>query len=89
MSQLTQLSRLILRHLPSLNLVVRFDDSGISIRAYGCRKWKSVTWAQLASLADNTEPVVQFCKYDVGSRVLKAMGLRLPTGDEPNGGAPA
>ena len=31
MSQLTHFSRPIIRHLPSLNLVVRFDDSGISV----------------------------------------------------------
>ncbi len=84
MSQLTHFSRPIIRHLPSLNLVVRFDDSGISVRAYRCRKWKSVTWAQLASLADESEPVVRFCETDHGSRVLMAMGVRLPLGEEPN-----
>ena len=89
MSQLTHFCRPIIRHLPSLNLVVRFDDSGISFRAYRCRKWKSVTWAQLASLADETEPVVRFCETDHGSRVLKAMGVRLPLGEELNKGGPA
>ena len=89
MSQLTRFKRPIIRHLPSLNLVVRFDDAGIAVRAYRCRKWKSVTWAQLASLADDTEPIVQFCETDHGSRVLKAMGVRLPLGEELNKGGPA
>ena len=89
MSQLTRFSRPIVRHLPSLNLIVRFDDSGIAIRAFRRRKWKRVTWAQLASLADDNEPVVQFCEIDHGSRVLKAMGVRLPLGDELNRGGPA
>lgn len=89
MSQLTQFRRPIVRHLPNLNLVVRFDDSGISVRAYRGRKWKSVTWAQLASLADDTEPVVQFCETDHGTRVLKAMGVRLPLSEEPNKGGQA
>lgn len=89
MSQLTHLNRSIIRHLPSLNLVVRFDDSGIAIRAYRCRTWKSVTWAQLASLADDTEPVVRFCETDHGSRVLKAMGVRLPVDSGPDKGGPA
>ena len=89
MSQLTRFNRPIIRHLPSLNLVVRFDDAGIAVRAYRCRKWKSVTWAQLASLADDTEPIVQFCETDHGSRVLKAMGVRLPLGEELNKGGPA
>ena len=71
------------------NLVVRFDDSGISVRAYRCRKWKSVTWAQLASLADDTEPVVRFCETDHGSRVLEAMGVRLPKDDQSARGGPA
>ncbi len=89
MSHLTRFSRPIVRHLPSLNLVVRLDDSGFSVRAYRCRKWKSVTWAQLASLANATEQVVQFCETDHGSRVLKAMGWRIPWGKEPNKGGPA
>ena len=89
MSQLTKFRRPIVRYLPNLNLVVRFDDSGISVRAYRCRKWKSVTWAQLASLADDTEPVVRFCETDHGSRVLEAMGVRLPKDDQSARGGPA
>lgn len=89
MSQLTQFRRPIVRYLPNLNLVVRFDDSGISVRAYRCRKWKSVTWAQLASLADDTEPVVRFCETDHGSRVLKAMGVRLLQDDRSDRGGTA
>lgn len=91
MSQLTRFNRPIVRHLAGLHLVVRFDDSGIAIRAYRCRKWKSVSWAQLASLADDTEPVVMFCETDHGSRVLKAMGVRLPANATkgPNKGGPA
>ncbi len=81
MSQLTRFQSPIVRHIPSLNLVVRFDDSGIAIRAYRCRQMKRVTWAQLATLADETEPVVQICEIDHGSRVLKAMGVRLPLGE--------
>ncbi len=86
MPQLTRFSRPLVRHLPSLNLIVRFDDSGISIRAYRCRKWKSVTWAQLASLADDTEPVLRLCEMDQGSRVLKAMGVRFPADDKSKKG---
>ena len=77
MSQLTRFSRPIVRHLPSLNLVVRFDESGISVRAYRCRKWKSVTWAQLASLSDDSMPVVKACEVKDGLRVLKALGVTI------------
>ena len=77
MSQLTRLSRPVVRHLPSLNLVVRFDDSGIAIRAYRCRKWKSVTWAQLASLSDDSTPVVKACEVKDGLRILKALGATI------------
>jgi len=89
MSQLTCFSRPIVRHLPSLNLVVPFDDSGIAVRAYRCRKWKSVTWAQLASLSDGSTPVVKACETDHGSRVLKAMGVRLPQDDRSDRGGTA
>jgi hypothetical protein len=77
MSQLTRFSRPIIRHLPSLNLVIRFDESGISVRAYRCRKWKSVTWAQLASLSDDSMPVVKACEVKDGLRVLKALGVTI------------
>lgn len=79
MSQLTRFSRPIIRHLPSLNLVVRFDDSGISIRAYRCRKWKSVTWAQLASLSDDSIPVVKACEVKDGMRILRNLGATVAT----------
>ena len=85
MSQLTRLSRPVVRHLPSLNLVVRFDDSGIAIRAYRCRKWKSVTWAQLASLSDDSTPVVKACEVKDGLRILKALGATIAS--EGSGGA--
>jgi hypothetical protein len=74
---LTRFSRSIIRHLPGLNLVVRFDDSGIAIRAYRGRKWKRVTWAQLASLADDSEPVVKSGETNHGLRALKKMGACL------------
>jgi hypothetical protein len=77
MSQLTRFSRPIVRHLPSLNLVVCFDDSGIAVRAYRCRKWKNVTWAQLASLSDDSTPVVKACEVNDGLRVLKALGATI------------
>ena len=77
MSQLTRFSRPIVRHLPSLNLVVRFDDSGIAVRAYRCRKWKRVTWAQLASLSDDSTPVVKACEVNDGLRILKALGATI------------
>lgn len=77
MSRLTRFSRPIVRHLPSLNLVVRFDDPGIAIRAYRCRKWKSVTWTQLASLSDDSTPVVKACEVKDGLRILKALGATI------------
>lgn len=75
MSQLTRFSRPIVRHFPNLNLVVRFEESGIAVRAYRCRKWKQVTWAQLASLADDTRPVVKACEISDGLQVLKSLGV--------------
>lgn len=77
MSKLTRFSRPIVRHLPSLSLVVRFDDSGIAVRAYRCRKWKSVTWAQLAALSDDSTPVVKACEVKDGLRILKALGATV------------
>lgn len=77
MSQLTHIKRPIVRHLPSLNLVVRLEDTGIAIRAYRGRRWKSVTWAQLASLADDAQPILKVCECRDGLQVLKAMGATV------------
>lgn len=85
MSHLTRFSRSIVRHLPSLNMVVRFEESGVAIRAYRCRKWKQVTWAQLASLADDTRPIVKACEISDGLQVLKTLGAVFA--DEPSEGA--
>ena len=90
-TNLTRFRKPIVRHLPSLHLVVKFDEVGISIRAYRCRTWKSVTWAQIASLADDTEPVVMVSENEHGLRVLKAMGACLPKNatKEPTRGSSA
>lgn len=80
MSHLTRFSRSIVRHLPSLNMVVRFEESGVAIRAYRCRKWKQVTWAQLASLADDTRPIVKACEISDGLQVLKTLGAVFANG---------
>jgi hypothetical protein len=76
-SHLTRFSKSIVRHLPSLNLVVKFDEDGISIRAYRHRKWKRVMWAQIASLADDQMPLVQACENKDGLYALLAMGAKL------------
>ena len=77
MSQLTRFSRTVVRRLPCLNLVVRLDDSGISVRASRCRKWKIVTWAQLASLSDDSTLVAKACEAKDGLRILKALGATI------------
>ena len=80
--KLTQFSRPIVRRLPNLNLVVRFSEDGISIRAYRRRKWKRVTWSQIASLADETEPVIKVCEISQGLAFLKAMGATIVASSE-------
>ena len=88
-SNLTRFRKPIVRHLPILIVVVKFDEVSVSIRAYRCRTWKSVTWAQLASLANDTEPVVMVCENEHGLRVLKALGacLRKDATKEPTRGS--
>lgn len=87
MSQLTRFSRPIVRQLPSLNLVVRFDESGISVRAYRRRKWKSVTWEQIASLSDESQPLIRTCEEADGRRALKGMGVILNAANQKVAGS--
>ena len=69
----------IVRHLPSLKLVNRRDEGRFAIGAYRCRKWKSVSWAQLASLVDDTHSVVKACEVNAGVQVLKAHDATIAT----------
>ncbi len=77
-SNLTRFSKPIVRHLADHNLVVKFDSEGILMRAYRRRKWKRVTREQIATLADDNEPVLQACEQRDGLRFLEAMGAKLP-----------
>jgi hypothetical protein len=83
-SSLTRFNKSIVRYLPSLNLVVKFDEDGISIRAYRRRKWKRVTWAQLASLADDSMPLLKACESREGMQVLVALGAWLTEFESQN-----
>lgn len=76
-SNLTRFSKPIIRHLADRNLVVKFDAEGILMRAYRRRKWKRVTWEQIATLADDNEPVLQACEKRDGLRFLAAMGAKI------------
>ena len=78
--KLTQFSRPIVRRLPNLNLIVRFSEDGISIRAYRRRKWKRVTWEQIASLSDDSQPIIKSCEEADGRRALESMGVILGEG---------
>jgi hypothetical protein len=73
MSQLIRFNRPIVRHLPCLNIIVHLDDSRISVRASRCRNLKIVTWAQFASLSDDSTPVAKACEVNDGLRILKAL----------------
>ncbi len=75
--RLTQFNRPIVRRLPNLNLVVRFSEDGISIRTYRRRKWKRVTWSQIASLSDDAQPIIKSCEEADGRRTLELMGVIL------------
>lgn len=76
-NKITRYNRPIIRQLPNLSLVVKIDDGGVFIRGYRRRTWKRVTWAQLASLADDSRPVVKACEVNGGLEVLKSMGAKI------------
>ncbi len=76
-SKLSLLRRPLSRRLPNSTLVVSITAEGVIIRGYRRRKHKLVTWEQIASLADDSLPVIQSCEREDGRRVLQAMGAMI------------
>ncbi len=84
MSQLTRLVD------PSFDICRVSISSRASMTQYFCsrvslRKWKSVTWAQIASFSDDTKPLVKACEVKDGLQVLKTLGAIIV--DEGSEGA--
>ena len=57
-------------------LVVSVHDWGIEIKGYRKRKAKRITWEQVASLADDSEPILLQEETNRGRRVLGQLGAR-------------
>lgn len=57
-------------------LVVRLDHQGVSIRKYRGRKWRLVTWRQIATLALENEPTKPAgCLAREWDEPLQALGV--------------
>ena len=75
--KLTQLKRPIVRRIG--RLVVRIAPEGLSVRGYGCRKWRQVSWLSVGALLEAEDaPVLVRADQVAGVRVLKRIGA-LPT----------
>ncbi len=70
-NRLTRFNKPMIRYLPALKTVLRFDSTGVTIRAYRCRKCKSFTWEQIASLADDSMPFIKACETGKAPRFSK------------------
>lgn len=68
---LTTLKKTILRRIGKL--VVKISDDGVEIKGFRRRRWKKVTWEQIASLADESEPIYRRDEQVRGSKNLKAL----------------
>ncbi|WP_145090849.1 hypothetical protein [Rosistilla carotiformis] len=73
MPRIATLSRPIVRRIEP-KLIVRITPDGVSIRGYRRRRWRDVSWAQLASLADDQLPLVKHCQLADGQEQLRKLG---------------
>ena len=75
MARLTKLSKSIVRRIDDSRLVVRITVEGIEFRGYGRRKWRRLTWEQIASLtSESGAEVLRTAERNGGLRVLKQIG---------------
>lgn len=72
MARLTKFRKPITRRVG--RLVVRMTEGGVCYRPYRGRKWRMVTWAQVASLAGPEHPAIRLAENVDGKRALRRMG---------------
>ncbi len=76
MSQkLSNLKRPVTRRIPHRNLIVTVTEEGMLLRGFRRRKAKLVTWEQIASLSDESQPIIRTCEEADGRRALEGMGI--------------
>lgn len=70
---MTHLKKPVVRRIG--RLVVRLDESGVSIRGFRKHSWRVVEWARLASLfEEGHDDLVRHIENRVGEKVLKEIG---------------
>lgn len=74
MSQVTKLKKPFTRRIG--RIVIRVHAWGLEIKGYRCRRWKRATWQQIASLADESEPILLQEELSRGARTLEALGAK-------------
>ncbi len=74
MPKLNVLIRPVIRRIPHRNLVVRVTSEGLVLRGFRRRSGKMVTWEQIASLSDGSQPIIRNCEEADGRRALERMG---------------
>lgn len=74
MASLTKLDRPLVRRIGDGRLVVRITKEGIELRGFGRRKWRPVSWEQVASLSGDEEDFLIGTEEAEGRRQLRAMG---------------
>lgn len=74
-SKLSRIRRPFVRYVPQWKLVIKIDCDGVHFRGYRRRKWKQVSWTQIASLASDSEPLVKACEVAQGLQFLRSMGI--------------
>lgn len=73
MQRITRLSRPIARRIG--RLVFRVTAAGVELRGKHKKKWRSVTWAQIAGLTTTgQEPLLKAVEEAVGREVLARIG---------------
>ena len=82
MQRITRLSRPVVRRIG--RLVFRVTAAGVELRGKHKKKWRSVTWAQIAGLTTGQEPLLKAVEEAVGREILVRIGaVEKEVNEEP------
>ncbi len=75
--KISMLRRPLIRRIPNSTLVATITAEGVILRGFRRRKSKFFSWEQIASLADQSKPLLKVCESGDGLQVLRAMGATI------------
>lgn len=77
--KVVSLKRSIVRRIG--RLVIRVTPAGVELRGKHRRRWRALSWAQIAGLAVNDDPLLVAIEETAGRKVLDRIGAVEPNAE--------